>query len=114
MAEKTKKKNKSALVGLFVPFDLRKLCNWLMVIGAILILAGLIAHAVAQANVTVIIGLIFYAVASVLSMYRCLRVMLRKDINKKSNEYKNAVINLVIMAVFLILSILGIVAAFIW
>jgi type IV secretory pathway TrbD component len=115
MPEKSKKKSKNPIIAYFMPFGLRQATDLLMIVGAIVIFAGLLTHAIIQANITMYIGLSMYIVGSAIAIYRCLRVLLRKDINRRSVEHKNAVINIVVMGVFLILSVLGIcAAAFFW
>ncbi|MCL2062007.1 MAG: hypothetical protein FWH03_05215 [Firmicutes bacterium] len=108
MASKTKKK-KNFFAEYFSNFGVRQICDLLMLVGAIVMFVGLFTLDVVTAT-----GIGMLMVASLLAMYRALRVMLKKDINKRSPEYKNAWINLIIMSVILALTVLGMVAVFVW
>ena len=108
---KKKKKKRTGIAAYFVPFGLRQTADLLMVVGAILIIVGLIVHTFLQEPVTVIVGLSMYVVACLISIYRCIKVFLNKELSKKSVERKNAIINVSIMGVILALAIVGIVAA---
>ena len=114
MADKSKKKSKNPIVAYFKPFGLRQICDLLMIVGAILIFAGLLAHTISEGYITAVIGLSMYVLASLIAIYRCVRILIKKDVNKRSAEFKNAVINICVMGVILILAILGICAAYLW
>ena len=107
-------KKRNPFVAYFVPFGLRQITDLLMIAGAITILVGLIIHGLMLENLPVIIGMAMYAVASLIAIFRCIRVFANKDISKKSQEHKNAVVNIVIMSILLALAVLGIVAAILW
>ena len=115
MSEKTKKKNKNPFIAYFTPFGLRQTTDLLMLVGAIVIFVGIFTHSFANdANIVIVVGMSMYVVACCIAIYRCIRVMLKKDVNKRSAEFKNAIINICIMSVILVLAVLGIIAAFLW
>ena len=109
---KRAKKSKNPFVNYFVPFGLRQATDIVMLASVIVILVGLILHGMWLDNTVVIVGIIMYAVACIVAIFRC--VLTSKDISKKSQEHKNAVINIVIMGIMLGLAILGILAAILW
>jgi|GEM_PF-794836 len=111
IAPKKKKKKRSGIVGYFVPFGLRQATDLLMIVGAIMIFVGLFVHGFLGEPIPVIIGLSMYVLAGVLAVIRCLRVLLNKELSRKSAEFKNAIINLCIMVVILALASVGIAAA---
>lgn len=102
MAAKTKKQN--FIAAYFTPFGLRQICDFLMLGGAVVLIVGLCLN-----NLVLTVGLGIYILASFIAVIRSLTVLLSK-INKRSPEYKNAIVNIVIMGVILALSIFG----FVW
>jgi len=106
-----KKKKKGAFARYFTPFGLRQVCDLLMIFGAIMMFIGLFVHGFMGINIVVLIGLGMYVVASLLAMFRCLKVITNKEISKKSMERKRAVTNIIIMSVILALAVVGILAA---
>jgi len=83
----------------------------LMIFGAIMMFIGLFVHGFLQINTVVLIGLSMYAAASILSIFRCIKVLRNKELSKKSAERKRAVTNIVIMSIILTLAVIGILAA---
>ena len=106
-----KKKKKSGIVAYFTPFGLRQITDLLMIVGAVMIFVGLFVHSFLAVSAVVIIGLSMYILACGIAIFRCVKVLLSKDLSRKSKEFKNAVVNICVMAVILGLSILGVVAA---
>ena len=100
--------------GYWRPFGTKQVADLLMIFGGLVTLIGIFIHVYLQNNVTIVIGLIMFLMAASLASLRCIRAITRKGISKKSPEYKRTVVNLVIVLVILAVSILGIVAAFIW
>ena len=76
-----------------------------------MIFAGLFVYHFTPINAVVLIGLIMYVVAMCIGIFRCIRIMRKKDISKKSAEYKNAVIGIVVACIILALAVVGILAA---
>lgn len=104
MAAKTKKRNPFAAY--FTPFGLKQLCDILMLGGAVVVLVGIFVS-----DIVIAVGLGIFAVASAIAIIRSVKVLLSK-INKRSPEYKNAVINTVVMSVFFALSLFGFIYSF--
>ena len=110
----SRKKKKNLFVAYFTPFGLRQICDLLMLAGAITIFVGIFVSVYLSVNIVAAIGMGLYVIACGIAIFRTLRIILQKDINKRSPEYKNAVINLCIMIVILVAAVFGIIAAFIW
>ncbi len=105
MAAKAKKRN--FIQAYFSDFGIRQVCDFLMLAGAIVLLVGIFVS-----NVVITVGLGIYLVASALAIFRSARVLLSK-INRRSPEYKNAIINTVIMGVIFVLALFGFIYALI-
>ena len=95
----------------FVPFGLGQVCDILMLLGAITLIVGLFVAIgnVEVSEILLLIGLIIYVVASVLAVLRAVLVLVNKEINHRSPEYKRAIANTVIMGVILALAVFGLV-----
>jgi hypothetical protein len=107
-SSKVKKTNKNFIAAYFTPFGLRQICDLLMLAGAIVIIVGLSIE-----NLTVItVGIGIYIAASLIAIIRSVRVFLAKDLNRRSPEYRNALINVIIMSVILIVAVLAILAIY--
>lgn len=109
----TKKQN--IIARYFSDFGLRQICDILMIIGAITLIVGLfISLASVSVALTILtVGLCIYIVASVLALVRTVLVLCSK-INHRSHEYKRAIVNTVIMAVILALSVFGLIYIFVF
>ena len=105
MATKAKKKN--FIQAYFSDFGIRQICDFLMLGGAIVLLVGIFVS-----NIVITIGLGIYLAATVLAIFRSVRVLVSK-INHRSPEYKNAIINTVIMGVIFALALFGFIYALI-
>jgi hypothetical protein len=96
-------KKRNAFVRYFVPLRLKAIADILIIAGSILLIIGL------NTNQTVlVIGLGLYTVASALAVMDCFRVLL-SGVNKRAPVYKRALVNLIIMAVILGLSIFALI-----
>ena len=98
------KRKKNIFVRYFTPFGLRQVCDLIMLIGAILIFAGLLT-----VDGVLIAGFICYVIGSGLSIARCCMVLFSKKINHRDPAYKAAIINAVIMGVLFVLAVFGLV-----
>ena len=105
MAAKAKKRN--FIQAYFSDFGIRQICDFLMLAGAIVLFVGIFVS-----NVVITVGLGIYIVAAALAIFRSARVLLSK-INRRSPEYKNAIINTVIMGVIFVLALFGFIYALI-
>ena len=103
MAVKAKKRN--FIQAYFSNFGVRQICDFLMLGGAIVLLVGIFAR-----NIVIAVGLGIYIVATLLALYRSVRVLCSK-INRRSPEYKNAIINTVIMGLIFALALFGFIYA---
>lgn len=99
MAAKAKKQN--FIQAYFSNFGLRQICDFLMLGGAIVLLVGVFVS-----NLVITVGLGIYLVATAMAIVRSVMVLCSK-INKRSPEYKNAIINTVIMSVIFALALFG-------
>lgn len=104
MATITKKKN--PIAAYFFPFGLKQLTDLLMLGGAIVLLVGLFT-----ANIIITVGLCIYALAAAIAIFRSVKVLTSK-INKRSPEYKAAIVNTVVMGIIFVLTVFGIIYSF--
>ncbi len=107
MATKAKKKSKNFIAAYFKPFGLRQLCDILMLAGAIVIFVGFFTE-----QIVITVGIAIYMFASLLAIFRSVRVLFNKDINKRSPERRNAIINIVVMSVLVIIGVLALLAGY--
>ncbi|MDE6398626.1 MAG: hypothetical protein K2L51_04835 [Clostridiales bacterium] len=105
MAARAKKKN--FIQAYFSDFGIRQICDFLMLGGAIVLLVGVFVS-----EIVITVGLGIYLVATALAIFRSVRVLCSK-INHRSPEYKNAIINTVIMGVIFALALFGFIYALI-
>ncbi len=103
MATKAKKRN--FIQAYFSDFGIRQICDFLMLGGAIVLLVGIFVS-----DIVITVGLGIYLAATALAIFRSVRVLCSK-INRRSPEYKNAIINTVIMGLIFVLALLGFVYA---
>lgn len=103
MAAKAKKRN--FIQAYFSDFGIRQICDFLMLGGAIVLFVGIFVS-----DLVITIGLGIYLVAIALAIFRSVRVLFSK-INHRSPEYKNAIINTVIMGVIFVLALFGFIYA---
>lgn len=104
-----KAKKQNFFLAYFNNFGLRQICDMLMIIGAIVLIVGL-----CTAQIVIAIGLGIYIVACIIALLRSVKVLLSKTINRRSPEYKNAIINTVIMGIIFVLAIFGFVYSLIY
>ena len=104
-------KKKNVFARYFSNFGLRQICDILMILGALTLLAGLfVAISNYRASVVVlVIGLCIYIVGCVIALVRTVRVLVSKKINHRSPEYKKAIVNTVIMGIILALAVFGLI-----
>lgn len=105
MAAKAKKRN--FIQAYFSNFGIKQICDFLMVGGAIVLFVGIFVS-----EIVVAIGMGIYLAATVLAIFRSVRVLCSK-INHRSPEYKNAIINTVIMGLIFVLALFGFIYAII-
>ena len=103
MAVKAKKRN--FIQAYFSNFGVRQICDFLMLGGAIVLLVGIFVS-----NIVIAVVMGIYIVATLLALYRSVRVICGK-INHRSPEYKNAIINTVIMGLIFALALFGFIYA---
>lgn len=103
MAAKAKKRN--FLQAYFSNFGIRQICDLLMLGGAIVLFVGIFVS-----DLVIAVGLGIYLAASALAIVRSVLVLASK-INRRSPEYKNAIINTVIMGVIFLVALFGFIYA---
>ena len=103
MAAKAKKRN--FIQAYFSDFGIRQVCDFLMVGGAIVLLVGIFVS-----EIVIAVGMGIYLAATALAIFRSVRVLCGK-INHRSPEYKNAIINTVIMGLIFALALFGFIYA---
>lgn len=101
---KAKAKKQNFIVNYFADFGLKQICDFLMVAGAVVIIVGLCTK-----QIVLTVGLGIYIAASLIALGRSVKVLFSK-INHRAPEYKNAIVNTVIMGLILALAVFG----FIW
>ena len=94
----------------FVPFGLNQLCGLLMFCAAILLIIGLCLYKTAP--VLILIGFIIFGLCAIMMIFKMVKVLLG-GLNKRSPEYKSAVVNLVLMCLILAISVFGVIWYFI-
>lgn len=99
MASKAKKRN--FIQAYFSDFGIKQICDFLMLIGAVVLLIGMFVS-----EIVITVGLGIYIAATALAIFRSVRVLVSK-INHRSPEYKNAIINTVIMGLIFALALFG-------
>ena len=99
MAAKAKKRN--FLQAYFSNFGIRQICDLLMLGGAIVLLVGIFVS-----DLVIAVGLGIYLAASALAIVRSVLVLA-----SRSPEYKNAIINTVIMGVIFLVALFGFIYA---
>ena len=100
-----KAKKQNFIAAYFSNFGLRQICDILMVIGAVVLIVGL-----CTVDIVLTIGFGVYAVAAALAIVRAAAV-LASGINHRAPEYKNAIVNTVIMSLIFVLALFGLIYA---
>lgn len=103
---KAKAKKQNFIKAYFSDFGLRQICDFLMLGGAVVLFVGLF-----NMQVVLMVGLGIYIVGSALAIFRSARILL-SGINHRSPEYKNALVNVIIMAVIFALAMFGFIFSF--
>ena len=103
MAAKAKKRN--FIQAYFSDFGIRQVCDFLIVGGAIVLLVGIFVS-----EIVIAVGMGIYLAATALAIFRSVRVLCGK-INHRSPEYKNAIVNTVIMSLIFVLALFGLIYA---
>lgn len=96
-----KAKKQNFIAAYFSDFGLRQICDFLMLAGAIVLIVGL-----CTTEIVLTIGFGIYAVASAIAIIRSVTVLLSK-INHRAPEYKNAIVNTIVMSVIFALTVFG-------
>lgn len=99
MSAKAKKQN--VFRAYFNNFGVRQICDLLMVGGAIVLLVGIFVS-----EIVILVGLGIYIVATILSLFRSVSLMISVK-NHKNPEYKTALVNTIIMCIVLCLAVFG-------
>jgi hypothetical protein len=102
MAQSRKKEN--IFVSYFKPFGLKQVCDFIMLIGFVLLIVGLCTN-----DGVLIAGFASYLVGALASIALCIKVMIVKRDRKKSPEFKSARINMIIMGVLCALALFGLI-----
>ena len=102
----SKAKNQNFIQAYFSDFGLRQICDFLMLGGAVVLIVGLF-----NMKTVLMVGLGIYVVASALAIVRS-TVVLVSGINHRAPEYKNALINVIIMGVIFALALFGFIFGF--
>lgn len=97
-----KKKKNNAFAEYFKNFGLKQICDFIMLAGMIVLFTGLFTN-----EIVIAVGMGLIIVASGIAIFKSVRVLLTKNINKRSPEYKRALINTVIMGVIFVLAVFG-------
>lgn len=96
-------KKQNFISAYFSHFGLKQICDILMFGGAIVLIVGLCTK-----TIVITVGLGIYIAAALIALCRAVKVLFSK-INKRSPEYKNAIINTIVMCIILALAIFGLV-----
>ncbi len=100
--ERTRKKQ-NIFVRYFTPFGLRQVCDFVMLVGFVLLIVGL-----CTTEGVLLAGFICYAVGSLTSVVRCC-ITLFTTKNHRDPVFKTAVVNTVIMGVLFALALFGLI-----
>lgn len=104
---KTKNKKDNIIVAYFKPFGIRQICDILMLTGAILALVG----AFVNENV-LLAGLIVFLAGNIVTLVKNVLVLFSK-INRKSPEYKNAIVNTCVAGAMFLIALFGLIYFFV-
>lgn len=88
----------------FSHFGLRQICDITLLTAAIILLVGMFVQPVAVK----IVGFVLFIVGSIIAIVRMILILVR-GVNKSSPEFRNAIVNLVIMSVVFCLSLFGLI-----
>ncbi|MBR6788902.1 MAG: hypothetical protein IKM44_03755 [Clostridia bacterium] len=88
----------------FSSFSLRHVCDLTLVVGAVFLLVGIFVSPIWVS----IVGYSLFIIGAGLSVVRAI-IAITKVVSKKSPEFRNAIINMVIMIIVLGLSVFGLV-----
>lgn len=102
----SKAKKQNFIQAYFSDFGLRQICDFLMLGGAVVLIVGLF-----NMKTVLMVGLGIYVVAAALAIVRS-TVVLVSGINHRAPEYKNALINVIIMSVIFALALFGFIFGF--
>jgi len=92
----------------FVPFGMRQISDCLILVASVLIIVGFVTN-----QTVTIVGLSCYLLASILALYRCIRV-LTSGINKRSPEYRSAFVNAIFMAIIFLVAVFALIMSIFW
>ncbi|MCL2675829.1 MAG: hypothetical protein FWE84_04510 [Firmicutes bacterium] len=106
-----KRRRKNAFMRYFTPFGLRQLCDIVLFVAAIVVIVGLSIYE-KHTTVVLIVGLSLFLAGALLAAYRSVRVLL-SGINKRSPEYKAALVNAIIMGALTVLAVVGLIFCFV-
>lgn len=105
-----RKRRKNAFVRYFTPFGLRQVCDIVLLIAAIVVIVGMSIYK--TTDTVLIVGLALFLAGSLLAVYRSSKILF-SGINKRSPEFKSAIVNTAIMGVVTVIAILGLVFCFV-
>lgn len=105
-----KRRSKNPIVRYFTPFGVRQICDILLFVAAITVIVGMIVYK--STDVVLIVGISLFLAGALLAVYRSSRILL-SGINKRSPEFKSAMVNTIIMGVITVVAILGLVFCFV-
>ncbi len=103
MGSSNTKKKQNGFVAYFTPFGLRQVCDFIMIIGFVLLIAGLCTN-----DGVLLAGFICYCVGALVSIARCIKIIV-KTTNRRDPAFKTALINIIIMGVLFALSLFGLI-----
>lgn len=99
-----KAKKQNFVAAYFSDFGLKQICDFLMIAGVVLLIVGL-----CTTEIVLTIGFAVYAVAAAIAVIRAAKVLVTVK-NHRAPEYKNAIVNVSVMSVVLLLTLFG----FVW
>ncbi|MCH5163088.1 MAG: hypothetical protein J1G38_06320 [Clostridiales bacterium] len=99
--ERSSRKNQNVFVRYFTPFGLRQVCDFVMLIGFVLLIVGLCTN-----ESVLLVGFIFYLVGSLGAVVRCCITLFTTE-NHRDPAFKTAIINVVIMGILFALALFG-------
>jgi len=101
-----RKKKQNAFVRYFTPFGLRQLCEMVLLLAAVITILGLALLGGRVTSAVLPIGLILFIIGGLIAVVRAVLV-LTGGVNRRSPEFKRAIVNIIIMGLVVAMAALA-------
>lgn len=103
---RSRRRKQNAFARYFSDFGLKQVSDLLLLVGAIVMLVGVILHFQNYNIIVPIIGSIMIAVGSGIAVALSCTVLFDKEVKRRSPEYKKAMVSVIFAVCLLILAVL--------